>query len=280
MIFTIPVASRVEDFDQEGLLTPHAVLSVFENTAIRHAETTGYSPMGDSLRNGMAWVITNWRVEVARAPSYDQPLTASTWLCRTPRQATREMLLRAADGEVLARGQAKLALVDRATGKPCLPTADRLAPYGPETATAFADRLPRLRPPARWDAETPVRLRRADIDYNGHLHNTASLALALDAAPGALCGGLEIKAETAVVEERGVALPLQLTEHIRRNGGILPPVDKPVDIGNTCAAPAHGGVIEHELHKGHTLRRGRRICADSTVKEIHVREGCNARHAY
>ena len=187
MIFTIPVASRVEDFDQEGLLTPHAVLSVFENTAIRHAETTGYSPMGDSLRNGMAWVITNWRVEVARAPSYDQPLTASTWLCRTPRQATREMLLRAADGEVLARGQAKLALVDRATGKPCLPTADRLAPYGPETATAFADRLPRLRPPARWDAETPVRLRRADIDYNGHLHNTAYLDLALDAAPDALC---------------------------------------------------------------------------------------------
>ena len=44
MIFTIPVTTRVEDFDQRGLLTPTALLSIFENTAVRHAETVGYSP--------------------------------------------------------------------------------------------------------------------------------------------------------------------------------------------------------------------------------------------
>ena len=144
MIFTIPVTTRVEDFDQRGLLTPTALLSIFENTAVRHAETVGYSPMNDSLRNGMAWVITNWRVEMDRAPAYDEPFTASTWLCNNPRQATREMLLHSAGGEVLARGQAKLALVDRSSNKPCLPTPDRLAAYQPEQRTAFTDRLPRL----------------------------------------------------------------------------------------------------------------------------------------
>ena len=148
MIFTIPVTTRVEDFDQHGRLTPTALLSIFENTAVRHAETVGYSPMNDSLRNGMAWVITNWRVEMDRAPAYDEPFTASTWLCNNPRQATREMLLHSAGGEVLARGQAKLALVDRSSNKPCLPTPERLAAYQPELRTAFADKLPRLRPPA------------------------------------------------------------------------------------------------------------------------------------
>ena len=172
MIFTIPVTTRVEDFDQHGLLTPTALLSIFENTAVRHAETVGYSPMDDSLRNGMAWVITNWRAEVSRAPAYDEPFTASTWLCNSTRE-----------GEVLARGQAKLALVQRSTGKPCLPTPERLAAYQPELRTAFADKLPRLRPPAGCNAESPVQLRRSDMDYNGHLHNTAYLALALDAAP-------------------------------------------------------------------------------------------------
>ena len=183
MIFTIPVTTRVEDFDQRGLLTPTALLSIFENTAVRHAETVGYSPMNDSLRNGMAWVITNWRVEMDRAPAYDEPFTASTWLCNNPRQATREMLLHSAGGEVLARGQAKLALVDRSSNKPCLPTPERLAAYQPEQRTAFADRLPRLRPPAACTAVSPVLLRRSDMDYNGHLHNTAYLNLALDAAP-------------------------------------------------------------------------------------------------
>ena len=183
MIFTIPVTTRVEDFDQHGLLTPTALLSIFENTAVRHAETVGYSPMDDSLRNGMAWVITNWRAEVSRAPAYDEPFTASTWLCNNPRQATREMLLHSESGEVLARGQAKLALVDRSCNKPCLPTPERLAAYQPELRTAFANKLPRLRPPAGCNAESPVQLRRSDMDYNGHLHNTAYLALALDAAP-------------------------------------------------------------------------------------------------
>ena len=184
MIYTIPIEKRVEDFGPDGLLTPPALLSIFENTAIRHAETTGYSPMADSLCNGMAWVITNWRAEVLRAPAYDEAYTASTWLYQNPRQATREMLLQSGRGELLARGHAKLALVDRTTGSPCLPTPERIAPYGPETRTAFADRLPRLRPPAAYTAEAPLRLRRGDIDYNGHMHNTAYLALALDAAPG------------------------------------------------------------------------------------------------
>ena len=183
MIFTIPVTTRVEDFDQRGRLTPTALLSIFENTAVRHAETVGYSPMDDSLRNGMAWLITNWRAEVTRAPAYDEAITASTWLCNNPRQATREMLLQSAGGEVLARGQAKLALVDRSCNKPCLPTPERLAAYQPELRTAFADKLPRLRPPAGCTAASPVQLRRSDMDYNGHLHNTAYLALALDAAP-------------------------------------------------------------------------------------------------
>ena len=183
MIFTIPVTTRVEDFEQRGLLPPTALLSIFENTAVRHAETVGYSPMNDSLRNGMAWVITNWRVEMDRAPAYDEPFTASTWLCNNPRQATRELLLHSAGGEVLARGQAKLALVDRSSNKPCLPTPERLAAYQPEQRTALADRLPRLRPPAACTAGSPVLLRRSDMDYNGHLHNTAYLSLALDAAP-------------------------------------------------------------------------------------------------
>ena len=183
MIFTIPVTTRVEDFDQNGLLTPPALLSIFENTAVRHANTVGYSPMADSLQNGMSWVITNWRAAVLRAPAYDESFQASTWLCVNPRLATREMLLRTREGEVLARGQAKLALVQRSTGKPCLPTPERLAAYQPEQTTAFSDRLPRLRPPAGYTDRQPVQLRRSDMDYNGHMHNTAYLSLALDAAP-------------------------------------------------------------------------------------------------
>lgn len=183
MIFTLPVHTRVEDFDQKGLLTPPALLSIFENTASRHADLVGYSVMRESLCCGMAWVVTNWRIQILRAPSYEENFSASTWLRNGPRQATRELLLKSESGELLARGQAKLCMVDRRTGSPMLPSPERMAAYRPETDGAFPDRLPRLRPPASYaDAQT-VTLRRSDMDYNNHLHNTAYLNLALDAAP-------------------------------------------------------------------------------------------------
>lgn len=183
MIFTLPVTTRVEDFDQRGLLTPPALLSLFENTSARHADQVGYSVMKESLCCGMAWVVTNWRIQILRAPSYEEAFSVSTWLRNGPRQATREMLLKSEAGEILARGQAKLCMVDRRTGTPQLSSPERMAAYGPEPAAAFPDKLPRLRPPVSYtDAETVV-LRRSDMDYNGHLHNTAYLNLALDAAP-------------------------------------------------------------------------------------------------
>ena len=183
MIFTLPVTIRVEDFDQKGLLTPPALLSLFENTSARHADTVGYSVMKESLCCGMAWVVTNWRIEILRAPSYEEAFSVSTWLRNGPRQATREMLLKSEAGEILARGQAKLCMVDRSTRTPMLSSPERMAAYDPEPASAFPDRLPRLRPPVSYTDSQPVILRRSDMDYNGHLHNTAYLNLALDAAP-------------------------------------------------------------------------------------------------
>lgn len=183
MIFTLPVTTRVEDFDQKGLLTPPALLSIFENTSARHADSVGYSVMKESLCIGQAWLVTNWRIQILRAPSYEESFTASSWLHNGSRQATREMYLKSTSGELLALGQAKLCMVDRRTGSPQLASPERMAAYQPESVTAFSDRLPRLRPPVSYTDSVPVVLRRSDMDYNGHLHNTAYLNLALDAAP-------------------------------------------------------------------------------------------------
>lgn len=220
MIFTLPVHTRVEDFDQRGLLAPPALLSIFENTASRHAELVGYSVMKESLCCGMAWVVTNWRIQVLRAPSYEENFSASTWLRNGPRQATREMLLKSESGELLARGQAKLCMVDRSTSTPQLPSPERMAAYQPEDAAAFPDRLPRLRPPTSYTDEQPVLLRRSDMDYNDHLHNTAYLNLALDAAPQDILsqGVRSIRISYRSPLRRGDPLVLKST---RQDGGWL-----------------------------------------------------------
>ena len=137
------------------------------------------------------------------------------------------MLLQSTGGEVLARGQAKLALVDRSCNKPCLPTPERLAAYKPELRTAFADKLPRLRPPAGCTAASPVQLRRSDMDYNGHLHNTAYLSLALDAAPPEVRPrGCTLSASLTAAPCAGATSPSSSPARRRAAGSLLRPRDE------------------------------------------------------
>lgn len=41
----------------------------------------------------------------------------------------------------------------------------------------------RLRTPTEYSAETELKLRRSDIDFNGHVHNTRYIDFALQALP-------------------------------------------------------------------------------------------------
>ena len=43
--------------------------------------------------------------------------------------------------------------------------------------------MPRLRAPDTFDGEKTLPLRRSDIDFNGHVHNTKYLDFALEALP-------------------------------------------------------------------------------------------------
>ena len=54
--------------------------------------------------------------------------------------------------------------------------------YQPEDKTVFEDSQ-RLRAPSEYTSETELKLRRSDIDFNGHVHNTRYVDLAMEALP-------------------------------------------------------------------------------------------------
>lgn len=184
MIYSEPVYPRMEDFDFHGQMTPSALLKVFENVSSHHARQVGISVMERSL-SGIAWLLTDWRVEILRTPTHRDQLLAETWLFQShsSSRTSRELQLKDSAGALLARASAKFALVDLKTNLVAKASPDEAARYQPEDHTAFPDRLPRLRVPAEFSCEKPLALRRSDIDYNGHVHNTAYLDLALELVP-------------------------------------------------------------------------------------------------
>ena len=69
----------VADFDRSGKFGYEAILRIFENTASRHSDSSGDDIIAES-RNGITWVLTDWRVQIVRRPDSKAPLRVTTWV--------------------------------------------------------------------------------------------------------------------------------------------------------------------------------------------------------
>ena len=147
MFFSEIYQPGVADFDPSGKLGYEAILRIFENTASRHSDSSGDDIIEES-RNGITWVLTDWRVRIVRRPDSKAPLRVTTWV------------------------------------RDSVPTGRIFRDYtlADETGTELVC-AERLRAPAAFDGEKTLPLRRSDIDFNGHVHNTKYLDFALEALP-------------------------------------------------------------------------------------------------
>ncbi len=184
MIFSEKYHSRIEDFGRGGLMTPEAVLRIFENTGSHHSDSVGDSLISGAAA-GVAWIVAEWNVRIHRFPAYGEELIQSTCAVglKPSIQCGRRMTIKTASGELCAEGNAVLVRMDVSTGRLVKSTEELIALYKPEPEDESKEKLPRLVPPKEFDAEVPVLLRRGDIDYNGHVHNANYFTLALEAMP-------------------------------------------------------------------------------------------------
>ena len=174
----------VADFDPSGKLGYEAILRIFENTASRHSDSSGDDIIEES-RNGITWVLTDWRVQIVRRPDSKAPLRVTTWVRDSvpTGRIFRDYTLVDETGTELVCAESRLILFDLRAQKIIRIDQQRFRSYLPETRGVFASAAPRLRAPAAFDGEKTLPLRRSDIDFNGHVHNTKYLDFALEALP-------------------------------------------------------------------------------------------------
>ncbi|MBR5767985.1 MAG: hypothetical protein IKX86_04875 [Clostridia bacterium] len=184
MIFREKYRARLSDCDAGGGLSPAAVLSMLETVAEHHMESVGHDVI-ESTRKGVAWIVTGWRLEIARSPLETETLDLSTWAvaARPSFVITRNFEVADADGEVIIRAEAQSALVNVSDGKLQRMTDEIVSVYEPEDRRALPPDTYRLRPAPYPGEALPVCLRYADFDYNGHVHNTRYAELAWEAVP-------------------------------------------------------------------------------------------------
>ncbi|MGN0628798.1 MAG: acyl-[acyl-carrier-protein] thioesterase [Oscillospiraceae bacterium] len=183
MFYKVTYMPRPSDYNRNGNISYEAVLQILEMAASEHSSNVGDNTAVEN-KIGIAWILTGWRVKILRRPQNGECLNIITWVRgKTPSSATyRDFILTDESGREVIRAEAKFALFDFRTSKLTRISEERFASYQPEEREVF-ESSQRLSTPAEYTAETELNLRRSDIDFNGHVHNTRYVDFALQVLP-------------------------------------------------------------------------------------------------
>ena len=186
MNYTEIYQPRISDYDRNGKLLYEAILQILETAGSHHSDTVGDSVIEGS-QSGIAWILTEWRVQVLHRTDSKEKLQIATWVRGKVPASTvfRDFILTDENGSEVIRAEAKFALLDLAAGRLTRISEELFASYLPEDKTVFDTAAPRLCAPAEFDSEQTITLRRSDIDFNGHVHNTRYMDFALEILPEA-----------------------------------------------------------------------------------------------
>jgi medium-chain acyl-[acyl-carrier-protein] hydrolase len=167
---------------------------LLQEAASEHASCLG-AGFAELSPLGLAWILTGWRLEVARRPAWREEVVVETWpSARTDRTADRDFLLLSPSGEVLARGTSAWMILDLGRRRPVrLPAVLRDLTL-PDVPRALEGGCGRPAWPGGDATSVEVAARRADLDANDHVRNTAYLDWLAEGVPEPLFSRARMRA--------------------------------------------------------------------------------------
>ncbi len=185
MIYTEMMKPTLEDFGRNGRLEEQAILRMLENISCYHSDSLGLGA-ADMEQTHLAWILLEWKVRILKNMTYGKYYRLTTWsrgmasFCTT----LRDFEIYDEAGELCVVASSKWTPVDSVSKKLIRITDELLDVYGTEEKAVFeGDGLIRLKEPKVYEWEMSYRVRRSEIDLNGHVHNLCYLDFALEALP-------------------------------------------------------------------------------------------------
>ncbi len=176
--------------------------------------------------NNMTQLLATRQVKVVRVPRFKEDLTVTTSIYEVmPMYGFRNTFIRDAQGQPCYRTWSMGAFVDLATGKLARLSDEAIASLTLEPKQEMNYRGRRIILPKQGGTVLePVRVMRADIDYNRHMNNANYVRIAMELLPE----GFEVK--DMRVEYRIAA----------KQGDLLTPTLYPIDGGYIVALDIDG----------------------------------------
>ncbi|MBQ3817455.1 MAG: hypothetical protein II802_04225 [Clostridia bacterium] len=181
MFFTKEYRPRIGEFLNGGKFSFESLIDIMEDCGSLHSKSLGDSMIENGLA-GLNWIIAEWNIKILRLPEYGEKLDITTWTRgKAPAVAIfREFRVKDKSGNICALGEAKVALFDFKEQKIVRISNEHFDAYRPENEVVV-EAEGRLKEPSSYEEQINIFVRKADIDYNNHMHNTRYLGYAFEA---------------------------------------------------------------------------------------------------
>ncbi len=194
-MFSLKYKVTTSTCDSEGRLKLYSALQMMQDCSEMWIDTEpGVKEY--FTRQNMAQLLATRQVEVVRVPRFKEELTVTTSVYEMkPMFGFRNTFIYDAEGKPCYKTWSMGAFVDKSTGKLKRVDAATIASMKlePQLEMTYGDR--RIKVPAEGgSALEPVRVLRADIDYNRHMNNANYIRMAMELLPDDFeVGGLRVE---------------------------------------------------------------------------------------
>lgn len=129
--------------------------------------------------------MVEWNIEIKKLTVNGEKLYIDTWAISKKAEiiTQREYQMKDEKGEIFIHACERLVLDDFNSGKLVRITPEMLVAYKPETELSREYDFSKLREPQEYKESLPLTIRKADIDYNNHVHNTHYVDYSLEILP-------------------------------------------------------------------------------------------------
>ena len=219
-MYTLNYQVTTSTCDSEGRLKLYSALQMMQDCSEMWIDS---EPTARKffLDNNMTQLLATRQVEIVRVPQFKEELTVTTSIYEVmPMYGFRNTFIRDAQGQPCYRTWSMGAFVDLATGKLARLSEGAIASLTLEPKQEMNYRGRRIiLPKQEGTVLYPVRVMRADIDYNRHMNNANYVRIAMELLPD----GFEVR--DMRVEYRIAA----------KQGDLLTPTLYPIDGGYIVA---------------------------------------------
>lgn len=175
---------RYSETGEDGRLSLAGMINYMQDCSTFHSEDCGVGV--DYLeKQGKAWLLASWQIEIGRRPRLGERLEAGTWHNESRGiYGYRSFVIRDQEGRDCVRANSVWFLYDLKKGGPVRVRPEDTAAYGePGPRLELGPAPRRIVLPGEYEEREPMVIARHHLDTNHHVNNAQYVEFAREALP-------------------------------------------------------------------------------------------------